>query len=336
MQMFVQRGLRELVENDSRFLSFPMVEPEVAWFPDAWTPDEAGVHRLIRRIMTHVGLGETPLSIDRAEHTSLRKIDAGVARFGLGPEEIGDPEALIAVLARAVACAYRAIHGLAVEDPEEADLTDLTTVFFGFGVFTVNHMQREMLSFALACWVRARGIEIDLTLLERWLESEPFETLERHLADLPSGVRARLGVVSTPMPKERPARKLSDAPPPLADGEPIDFSLKRGRTFRVRGLLERLLSGETCSECGAELRADLREGRQHRVDAERAQAHQRRDHRDELPKRDRRPLIGGMGWRDLRHAFAHAAKPCEGRPLTFADLPLWCIASLIHYGARPT
>ena len=254
--MFVQRGLRELVENDSRFLSFPIVEPEISWFPDAWTPDEAGVHRLIRRIMTHVGLGETPLSIERADVTCLRKIDAGVARFGLGPEEIADPEALIAVLARAVACAYRAIHGLVVDDPDEAELTDLTTVFFGFGVFTVNYFQREALSFALACWVRARGIDEDLALLERWLASERFETLERHLADLPSGVRARLGVASAPMPKERPARKLSDAPPPLADGEAIDFSVKRGRTFRVIGLLERLLSGQTCSECGAELRAD--------------------------------------------------------------------------------
>ena len=46
-------------------------------------------------------------------------------------------------MAHEVAHAYRTVHGLRVSDPKvEEMLTDLTTVYLGFGVFTVNNTYR--------------------------------------------------------------------------------------------------------------------------------------------------------------------------------------------------
>jgi hypothetical protein len=63
--------------------------------------------------------------------------------FSLEAASLSDPETLVGVLAHEVAHAYRAHHGLVVEDRDEEErLTDLTTVYLGFGVLTLNNAHR--------------------------------------------------------------------------------------------------------------------------------------------------------------------------------------------------
>ena len=70
-------------------------------------------------------------------------IDGDSCWFGLNVDQLDDPEQLVGTLCHEVAHAYRAYHGLTVssQDIEEA-LTDLTTVYLGFGVLTTNNTYR--------------------------------------------------------------------------------------------------------------------------------------------------------------------------------------------------
>jgi hypothetical protein len=150
-------------EGDKTFLAGPIIEPSDKWFPDRWTPDEAGVSCLIRRLLGYAELGALTLTleIDRfsdAEGKVLSDgragghsgtaawfagIRNGVCSFGVDTNQLRDPEGLVGTLAHEVAHAYRAMYELRVPDNAlEERLTDLTTVFLGFGVLTVNASQR--------------------------------------------------------------------------------------------------------------------------------------------------------------------------------------------------
>jgi hypothetical protein len=112
-QMLVVNGFRALLETDGagRFLRSPLFEPDTRSFPDAWTPDQDGVHRLLRRIMFVAGLGDVPLTIERfvfnddaeggAAHgrhviAFFRGVNAGCCEFGVNCAQLDDPEHLIA------------------------------------------------------------------------------------------------------------------------------------------------------------------------------------------------------------------------------------------------
>ncbi|HSO38861.1 MAG TPA: hypothetical protein VLT33_40300 [Labilithrix sp.] len=271
VQELILGGFGDLLatRGGPRFLRTPQVEPNEAFFPDGWTADQGGVHRLLRRIMFHAGLGDVPLAVDRfvfeadeepGEPERGRHVVAyfegvtdRVCRFGVNCTQLDDPEHLIGILAHEVAHAYRHIHGLVVEDSdEEEDLTDLTTVFLGFGILTTNNARQSTIgggmlrvrgagylsphamAFALASWFQARGIAADRELAERWLEPLQASMFAKVLAQIPaSRVRDRLDLSGTLLvPKPLPAR-LDDAPPAPPDAEPVDFAAKRSDTFRV-------------------------------------------------------------------------------------------------------
>lgn len=216
--------------------------------------------------MFHAGLGDVPLSVERyvlpAEDEDapglggaaafFTGIEAGRCGFYVNCMMLDDPEYLIGVLAHEVAHAFRAIHGLAVEDhEEEEELTDLTTIVLGFGIFTVNnaHQQWEysntrcvrragylsapIMAVALATWVHMRDSCCDSEVLERWLEP-----LQRSVF---AKARAQLEDFAPPDVLEceavaawRPSvTMLSDAPDAPPGAEPIDFAAKRSDTFRV-------------------------------------------------------------------------------------------------------
>jgi hypothetical protein len=145
------------------FLTAPLVEPSDRWFPDRWTPDEAGVSRLIERLLGYADLGALTLTLEldrfsdaggkvlqdgRAGGHSgtaawFAGIRDGVCSFGVDVDQLGDPHGLVGTLAHEVAHAYRTTHALRVSDRElEEQLTDLTTIVLGFGVLTVNASQR--------------------------------------------------------------------------------------------------------------------------------------------------------------------------------------------------
>lgn len=155
--------LRSLIERRGAetFLAAPIREPTPQDFPDPFEPTAGGVEVLLRRVMAYAGLGALPFRLhlfsapeeirelsDRGERRRwghdgaaawFAGIEDGCCLFGVREEGIGEPVALVATLCHEVAHAWRHNHGLVEEDRElEEMLTDLTTVYMGFGVLTTN------------------------------------------------------------------------------------------------------------------------------------------------------------------------------------------------------
>lgn len=182
-------------------LEAPIIEPSDRWFPDPWTPDVAGVERLLRRVLAYAGLGELGLTIEIDRFADAKGkvmmdgrpgghegtaawfagIHDGICAFGVDTRGLEDPVGLIGTLAHEVAHAYR--HAKELRQPvrlHEERLTDLTTIYLGFGILTVNATQRfrsgqhgagswysrseggylgmQSMSYLLAAQVVARGI----------------------------------------------------------------------------------------------------------------------------------------------------------------------------------
>jgi hypothetical protein len=152
------QGLGRLIQlrGAETFLSAPLLLAEPQFFPDAVAPRARGVAVLLRRLLAYAGLEAQRLEIEiygdatRDPHVVLDQqaesaaawfmdIAEGVYRFGVRETELRDEQALVGTLGHEVAHAYRAHHGLQVvsRDVEEL-LTDLTTVYLGFGVFTLE------------------------------------------------------------------------------------------------------------------------------------------------------------------------------------------------------
>jgi hypothetical protein len=273
-------GFRALLETAEgpHFLRAPMIEPDTRWFPDAWTPDQDGIHRLLRRVMFYAGLGEMPLSIERfvfdaeedesaAPHgrhviAFFKGISDGRCEFGINCAQLGDPEHLIGVLAHEVAHAFRAVFELVKDDDEEEErLTDLTTIFLGFGVLTTNNAHRstvydnwrsvresgylsaQAMAFALAVWTHTRRMASDVDIAERWLEPRQrsmFTTTHARLSA--ARVHDRLRIPKKRIAAPRRSSILDDAPPARDGAEPIDFAAKRSDTFRIQVRPQRFAS----------------------------------------------------------------------------------------------
>lgn len=145
------------------FSAAPYVEPTDRWFPDRWTGDAAAVERVLRRVLRYAGLGdlELTLDIDRFSNPAGKVGEDGhpgghegaaawfagihddVCSFGVDVGQLGDPAGLVGVLAHEVGHAYRHVHDLRDPDRDlEERLTDLTTVYLGFGILTANASQR--------------------------------------------------------------------------------------------------------------------------------------------------------------------------------------------------
>jgi hypothetical protein len=150
-------------EGDKTFLAGPLIAPTDEWFPDRWTPDASGVERLIRRLLGYAELGALTLTLEIDQFSDAHGevladgragghsgtaawfagIRKGVCSFGVDTNQLRDPVGLVGTLAHEVAHAYRSMYELRVPDAAREEwLTDLTTVFLGFGVLTVNASQR--------------------------------------------------------------------------------------------------------------------------------------------------------------------------------------------------
>lgn len=129
-----------------RFLVAPLIVPTDAWFPDAWTPDANGVQRALQRLIGYAGLNlRVAVRIDR-EHDPDHAVawfegitEDRVARFTCRERILGDPRSLVGVLAHEAAHAWRRYERIEDTDRDTEELlTDLTTVYLGFGVLTSN------------------------------------------------------------------------------------------------------------------------------------------------------------------------------------------------------
>jgi hypothetical protein len=124
------------------------------------------VRALLKRIMTHAGLGHLDFDLDTfSQPEVVHELDErggarkwghdgaaawfagigedGCCHFGVAEERIGEPDVLVAVLCHEIAHAWRAVHALTIEDRDfEERLTDLSTVYLGFGLLTTNGAYR--------------------------------------------------------------------------------------------------------------------------------------------------------------------------------------------------
>jgi len=195
------------LRGEDTFLRAPLREPTPQDFPDHFEPTERGVRVLLRRILAYAGLEGLEVELDTfSQPDEVREldergqakawghsgaaawfagIDAGRCQFGVAVERIGEPITLVATLCHEVAHAWRAVHGLTTADRDiEERLTDLSTVYLGFGLLTTNgaylyrasgvyegtkaytqwshtrggYLGPEAMSFLLAAQVKARGL----------------------------------------------------------------------------------------------------------------------------------------------------------------------------------
>lgn len=145
-----------------RFVRTPIVLPSAEYFPDRWTPDADGVHRLAMRFLRYAGLDDLELDIEifegeRAPEAGVVRsrqhsdaaawfagIEDGVCYFGANANQLEDPLGVTAAMGHETAHAFRHRHQIFVDDLDtEERLTDLTTVYLGFGVLTTNASQRH-------------------------------------------------------------------------------------------------------------------------------------------------------------------------------------------------
>jgi hypothetical protein len=148
--------------GEDRFLTAPLLLPEDRFFPDRWSPDEAGAGALARRLLDYADLSHLDVSIETFEneqevhelgldgraakwsHAGAAAWFAGIVgttcKFGIEISKLDDALGLVAAMAHEVAHAFRHAHRIARRDPRDRDLeeklTDVTTIYLGFGVLT--------------------------------------------------------------------------------------------------------------------------------------------------------------------------------------------------------
>lgn len=148
-----------------RYVQAPLLLPDQRSFPDRWTPDLAGLRRLALRLLAYAGLEQLDVQIEVFEGERATELDAhglervnahqgavawfagiddGVCLFGCDVGQLDDPIGVVGAMAHEVAHAFRHFHRLEVDDHElEERLTDLTTVYLGFGVISTNAALRH-------------------------------------------------------------------------------------------------------------------------------------------------------------------------------------------------
>lgn len=276
-------GLAKLIalRGHETFVSAPLLRPDNACFPDPWAPNAEGVRILCQRLMTYAGLGHLKAEVDlllpsEPQDPADRACGRGVAAwflgiegdrclFGADAEMLPGPENIVAALCHEVAHAYRLFHGLVQPDSrEEERLTDLTTIYLGFGILTANasflyrssgdmvtyvvtagsqgYLSPQAMSFLLAAQAVARG----LGAAERRRLCADLETTQaahfhaawKALDAAPEGLLQRLGLPDRrtwPAPASVPAcaPSLLDSAPPAPSAQPLAFNEGRP-VFRVR------------------------------------------------------------------------------------------------------
>lgn len=258
-----------------RYLSGHLVEPSPRFFPEPWAPDLESAEATTRRLLARVDLGGhvanfTSYAVyDENTSDDERKtvagwftgLEKGVALFGINTGKLHDPEALAGVMAHEVAHAFRAHHELVhAETAVDEELTDLTSVYLGFGILTANVASRttverdpwtatlrrseagylavDDLCFLLALQVVVRGYEeSDIDRVARFLDSGQRVVFREAVRDLEQDreeMRERLGIRDL-RPETRPIPSIPRVPPSDSQrwARPWGRTAYRARTFGV-------------------------------------------------------------------------------------------------------
>jgi len=179
-----------------RFLQTPVVVPTAAFFPGEYSGTPEDIDGLVSRMCIHVGVNARDVVVDIFETPQERarrdlpflsgsgvsvagdwRQEDGKTRIGLDRAQLRFPRAVVAVIAHELA--HQRLLGEQRVEPTRRDgeqLTDLTTVFFGLGIFTANaalefaarhsggwsatklgYLDERMFGYALARYATARN-----------------------------------------------------------------------------------------------------------------------------------------------------------------------------------
>jgi hypothetical protein len=293
-------GLRRLIglSGWTHFVGCPILRPTNEHFPDRWEQGPRGVRILLRRLLVYAGLGNHRVKLTVYREYNAREFDqhgvghagpgtaawfSGIAddvcQFGVNANELKDTEELVGTLGHEVAHAFRHHHELSVVTSHtEERLTDLTSVYLGFGVFLLNssfsfktggysasgdrllYERRERgylsppeIALLLGAQLAARGVgRAERRAILAALAPNQAALVEKALSlfEDAKALRERLGVPEPPEWGALPT--LEEIAIPLGedgddvDDEPAESSpepvseRKRGRAFRVLGSLSGL------------------------------------------------------------------------------------------------
>lgn len=143
--------------GDGTFVRGPILLPIGDHFPIPWAPDHTHLATFANQVAHHAGLSDHRIRLEITDGQRYAitgggarcRRPASAARFGgvrgktitfLATEHIpASEEGVVAGLAHEVAHGFRAIHGLRHPNHDlEECLTDITEIYLGFGVFSVN------------------------------------------------------------------------------------------------------------------------------------------------------------------------------------------------------
>jgi hypothetical protein len=218
------------------FVHAPLIEPSSIFFPDPWEPSLRGARALALRLMTYATLKELDALVqtnesfaDEFRHTEsalyFTGIEGATCTFGANAGRLGDVDKIVGSLCHEVAHAWREHHGI-VEAPGqvEEESTDVTTIYVGFGILTLNNTYRsrssvgprgalvatrwsvaeggyltpERMAFLLAAQVVARGCEKhEIRRIADLLEANQSALFRKACDELSNdvaGLRLRLGI----------------------------------------------------------------------------------------------------------------------------------------------
>ena len=156
--LVAKRGREPLIAS-------PLLEPSDRFFPDRFEATPLGVRTLVRRLLTYADLPQLGVVVEsfatvqevhtidprrEPSHVShegavawFAGISQSVCHFGIDERQFEEPEKLVGTLCHEVAHAFRSYHALSVPERDlEERLTDLTTVYLGFGILTTNNAYR--------------------------------------------------------------------------------------------------------------------------------------------------------------------------------------------------
>lgn len=196
---WVLARLADLVRRrgHEHFVLAPLLEPTETYFPDPWGGGAASLERVVRRLLIYADLDEADVDVKiyADDEVGGPLVPAGIgspAWFVRNHEKtvhvaaretaMKDPMLLVPALARVVAEAWRSWYGITTSDPVvEQRLTDITSVYLGFGLLTTDASVRhsseraggfrlnrkktrlgvlptQVFAFALATQLHARGL----------------------------------------------------------------------------------------------------------------------------------------------------------------------------------
>lgn len=267
-QAWLRTSFAELVSaaGFEHTVAVPLALPDEDHFPDRWTPDGFGVRRLALRLLRYAGLDDLEVSVELFEgereveldgHGHARNsrhkgaaawfagIEDGVCIFGAELSQLDDPLGIVAAMAHEIAHAFRCAHELEVDDRDEEErLTDLTTVYLGFGLLTTNATSRhrssgdtftlqwshrtlgylppQAMSWALALWCRARGLgRTEVRRIAGALETNQAGYFKAALAELPEAEALRSEIGIPPRDRWPDPIPLAELVAPIADDEAL-------------------------------------------------------------------------------------------------------------------